>query len=60
MSSSMQNTNKKVHMVWKINLTLTRNSENSALNKANVTNKAKNQINGIGWYVPHYTPSVEQ
>ena len=41
-------------------LTLTRNSDNAVLNKANATNKAKTKINSIDWYVPHYTPSLAQ
>ena len=41
-------------------LTLTRNSDNAVLNKANATNIAKIKINAIEWYVPHYTPSMQQ
>ena len=41
-------------------LTLTRNSDNAVLNKANATNNAKVKINSIDWYVPHYTPSLAQ
>ena len=41
-------------------LTLTRNSDNSVLSNANATNKAKTKINVFEWYVPHYTPSMEQ
>ena len=41
-------------------LTLTRNSDNAVLNKANATNNAKIKINSIDWYVPHYTPSLAQ
>ena len=39
-------------------LTLTRNTDNSVLNKDNVINIGKVKINAIGWYVPHYTPSI--
>ena len=41
-------------------LTLTRNSDNSVLNKGNAINIGKNKINAIEWYVPHYTPSMQQ
>ena len=41
-------------------LTMTRNSDNAVLNKGNAINNAKNKINAIEWYVPHYTPSMQQ
>ena len=41
-------------------LTLTRNTENAVLNKANAINNGKIRINAIEWYVPHYTPSMQQ
>ena len=41
-------------------LTLTRNTDNAVLNKANATNNAKSKINAIEWYIPHYTPSIQQ
>ena len=41
-------------------LTLTRNSDNSVLNKDNATNIGKNKIIAFEWYVPHYTPSTPQ
>ena len=41
-------------------LTLTRNSDNSVLNKGNAIKNAKIKINAIEWYVPHYTPSMQQ
>ena len=41
-------------------LTLTRNTDNAVLNKANAINNGKIKINAIEWYVPHYTPSVQQ
>ena len=41
-------------------LTLTRNTDNAALNKANAINNGKIRINAIEWYVPHYTPSMQQ
>ena len=41
-------------------LTLTRNTDNAVLNKANAINNGKFKINAIEWYVPHYTPSMQQ
>ena len=41
-------------------LTLTRNSDKAVLNKGNAINNAKVRINAIEWYVPHYTPSMQQ
>ena len=41
-------------------LTLTRNPDNAVLNKANGINNGKIKINAIEWYVPHYTPSMQQ
>ena len=41
-------------------LTLTRNTDNSVLNKANGINNGKITINALEWYVPHYTPSMQQ
>ena len=41
-------------------LTLTRNSDNAVLNKDNAINIGKIKINAIEWYVPHYTPSMQQ
>ena len=41
-------------------LTMTRNSDNTVLNKTNAINNGKVKINAIEWYVPHYTPSVQQ
>ena len=41
-------------------LTLTRNSDDAVLNKANATNNAKNKIYSIDWYDPHYIPSFAQ
>ena len=41
-------------------LTLTRNSDNAVLNKGNAINNGKIKINAIEWYVPHYTPSMQQ
>ena len=36
-------------------LTMTRNTDNAVLNKGMAINNAKNKINAIKWYVPHYT-----
>ena len=41
-------------------LTITRNSDNSVLNKDIATNIGKIEINSVEWYVPHYVPSVSQ
>ena len=41
-------------------LTLTRNTDNAVLNKDNAINNGRIKINGIEWYVPHYTPSMQQ
>ena len=41
-------------------LTLTRNTDNAVLNKANAINNGKIRINVIEWYVPHYSPSMQQ
>ena len=41
-------------------LSLTRNTNNAVLNKSNAINSGKIKINAIEWYIPHYTPSVEQ
>ena len=42
------------------NITLTRNNDNVVLNKGNAINIGKIKINAIEWYVPHYTPSIQQ
>ena len=41
-------------------LTLTRNTNNAVLNKDNAINLGRIKINAIEWYVPHYTPSIQQ
>ena len=41
-------------------LTLTRSSDNAGLNKTNANAIGKIKINGIEWYVPHYTASVKE
>ena len=41
-------------------LTLTRNNYSAALNKDDAINQAKIETNSIHWYVPHYTPSIEE
>ena len=41
-------------------LTLTRNTDNAVLNKANAINNSRVKINALVWYVPHYTPSIQQ
>ena len=41
-------------------LTLTRNTDNAVLNRGNAINNGKVKINAIEWYVPHYSPSMQQ
>ena len=41
-------------------LTLTRNTDNAVLNKDNAINNGRIKIDAIEWYVPHYTPSMQQ
>ena len=41
-------------------LTLTRNTDNAVLNKDIAIANGRNKINAIEWYVPHYTPSMQQ
>ena len=41
-------------------LKLTRNTNNAVLNKDNAINLGRIKINAIEWYVPHYTPSIQQ
>ena len=41
-------------------LTLTRNTDDAVLKKGNAINNGKIKINAIEWYVPHYTPSMQQ
>ena len=41
-------------------LTMTRNNDNAVLNKGNAINNGKVKIDAIEWYVPHYTPSMQQ
>ena len=39
--------------------TLTRNTDNTVLNKSNANNNAKIRLNSLEWYVPLYTPSLD-
>ena len=41
-------------------LTLTRNTENAVLNKTAATNNGKVKINSLDWYIPHYSPNLEE
>ena len=41
-------------------LTLTRKTDNALLNKVAATNNAKVKINSLDWYVPHYSPNLEE
>ena len=41
-------------------LTLTRNTENAVLNKDNAVANGRVKINSLDWYVPHYSPNLEE
>ena len=41
-------------------LTLTRNKDDAVIDKANAIADARNRIDHIHWFVPHYTPSIQQ
>ena len=41
-------------------LTLTRNKDDSVIDKANGIADARIKVDHIHWYVPHYTPSIAQ
>ena len=41
-------------------LTMTRNTNNAVLNKDDAINLSRIKINAIEWYVPHYSPSIQQ
>ena len=41
-------------------LTLTRNTDNTVLNKDNVVVNGRVEINSLDWYVPHYSPNLEE
>ena len=41
-------------------LTLTRSTDNAVLNKAAATNNAKVKINSLDWYLPEYSPNLEE
>ena len=41
-------------------LTLTRNKDEAAIHKAPRIADARNKVDHIHWYVPHYTPSIQQ
>ena len=41
-------------------LTLTRNKDEAVIDKANGIADARMRIDHIHWYVPHYTPSIQQ
>ena len=41
-------------------LTLTRNKDDAVIDKANGIADARFKIDHIHWYVPHYTPSIQQ
>ena len=41
-------------------LNVTRNKDKAAINKAPGIADARTKIDHIHWYVPHYTPSIQQ
>ena len=41
-------------------LTLTRNTDNTVLNKDNAVVVGRVKINSLDWYVPHYSPNLEE
>ena len=41
-------------------LTLTRNTDNAVLNKDNAVGNGRNKINSLDWYVPQYSPNLEE
>ena len=41
-------------------LTLTRNTNNTVLNKDNAVAVGRVKINSLDWYVPHYSPNLEE
>ena len=41
-------------------LTLTRNTDNAILNKDNAVANGRVKINSLDWYVPHYSPNLEE
>ena len=41
-------------------LTLTRNNNNAVLNKDNAVVNGRVKINSFDWYVPHYSPNLEE
>ena len=41
-------------------LRLTRNTDNAVLNKDNAVANGRVKINSLDWYVPHYSPNLEE
>ena len=41
-------------------LTLTRKTDNAVLNKDNAVGNGRVKINSLDWYVPHYSPNLEE
>ena len=41
-------------------LTMTRNTDNFVLNKDNAVVNGRVKINSLDWYVPHYSPNLEE
>ena len=41
-------------------ITTSTNTDNAVVNKGNAVTNAKIKVNSLEWYVPHYTPSLEE
>ena len=41
-------------------LTMTRKTGNAVLNEADATSNAKVKVNSLDWYVPHYSPNLQE
>ena len=54
------NIKKKEHTVSDTKLPLTRNTDNTVLNKDNAVGNGRVKINSLDWYVPHYSPNLEE
>ena len=59
MSLVLLNTKRKLLTASVIN-TLTRNEDEAVIDKVAGIAGARNKIDHIHWYVPHYTPSIQQ
>ena len=60
MFSVLQKTKKKLLSEWDKKRTLTKNKDDTALQKAMDIADARIKIDHFHWYLPHSTPSVQQ